>query len=235
MKPLDLYSQWKANPGPKTLTPVITALGPTIQKSLASHGFDRDANMQAAAQLHLTKRLPHYDPEKSALPTWATNELKRMPRIGHKQRHGVPMPERAAIDLSTIRTMEKDLCHRLGREPTADELADETGLSTRRIGSLRARFGVPTVTEGMTTNQEGLEATLASSNPTYERLALQLIYDESAPVDKQIMDYMFGWHGQPKLPKNEIAKRLKRSPANITQRASVLARKIEDLELAAIL
>jgi len=75
---------------------------------------------------------------------------------------------------------------------------------------------------------------LASGNSNREQLVMELIYGESSPLDQQIMDFTFGWHGQPKLKKTEIARRLKRSPANITQRASVLAQKIDDLDLGTL-
>lgn len=235
MKDLEPFEAWKAKPGPATLTPLIQSLQPVIQKSLSTYGYDKDPNVVAAAQIHLSKGLPRFDPQKASLETWATTELKRMPRIALKQRHAIPIPERAAADLRGIQTAERDLRYRLGREPTAGELADDTGLSLRRIGKIRASFGVPTITEGMAQTTEGHEAVLGAPDVTRERLVMDLVYGELAPIDQQILDFTFGWHGQPKLNKVEIAQRLHRSPASITQRAAAIAQKIDDLDLESVM
>ena len=229
------YDAWKAKPGPATLTPLIQSLKPTIQRSLASYGYDKDSNVISAAQIHLSKGLSRFDPEKSNIDTWATNELKRMPRVALRQRHAIPMPERVAADMRDMHAAERELQDKLGRDPTTGELADHTGISVGRIGKIRSSYGVPTLTEGMAQTSEGEEKAVGIANGSREHLVMELVYGELQPLDQQILDYTFGWHGQPKLNKVEIARRLKRSPAGITQHAAVIAHKLETLDLGSVL
>ena len=231
---MELFDTWKADPRPETLTPLIQGLGPTIDRGLSTYGYQKDPNMRSAAELHLIKGLPRYDPERSKIDTWATNELKRVPRLGLQQRHSIPIPEQAASDIQSIRQAETELRHRLGRDPTPDETADATSLSVRRIGSVKSRFGAPTVTQEMVRSSEGQETAIGSQTADRDELVIDLVYGELNPVDQKIMDWSLGWHGQPKLPKAEIAKRLGLSPARITQRAGDVAERINQLDVSSV-
>lgn len=235
MNTSDVYEKWKEKPGPATMTPLIKALDPVVRRSLSTHGYSDDPNMITAARLHLSRGLQRFDPSKSNIETWATNELKRIPRIAQKQRNPVHVPERVSMDLHHIHGVELELRNKLGRVPTAQELADASGLSTTRIGKIRATYGVPTVTENMMNDSTGAPRALAAEGFDHDKLAMELIYGELLPIDQQIVDYTFGWHGQPKLTKTEMARRLKRSPANITQRAMAIAAKVDELDLGSVM
>lgn len=229
-KPLEgLYKQWKSSPGPTTLTPLVTALNPLVDKALKSYGYDKEPNMRTTAQLHVIKSLGRYDPMKSQLRTFMTNELKRIQRLGPRHRFAIPIPEQAALDLKSVDRHENELRYTLGRDPTVDELSDTSGISSSRIQSIRRKYAVPIVTEDAfrgDDNEPTLPGTVAGLDP--QTLWIEAVYPDLDPADKKIVDWTLGWHGQSRLSKTEMAARLKVSVAAVTQRAARISRRFDE-------
>jgi len=226
--PTQLYKQWKASPNPGTLTPLVSSLRPTIDSALRTYGYADDPNMRTTAQLHVIKALPRYDPKRAKLNTFVFNELKRIQRFGPKQQHAIPIPEQAALDLRSLQRIEHDLVHELGREPTPPELADKSGLSVRRINSIRRRYAIPTVTEQAFESDIGVRDVPATRGNESERLWLDALYAELDPIDKKILDWSLGMHGQPRISKTQMATKLGISIPAITQRARRLSARVSE-------
>jgi len=225
----DMFGRWKSKPGPGTLTPLITALNPLVDKTLKSYGYDKEPNMRTTAQLHMIKSLNRYDPTKSQLKTFMTNELKRIQRLGPKHRYTIAIPEQAALDLKSIDRHEAELQHTLGRDPSTDELSDMSGLSTGRIQAVRKKYSVPVVTEDAFQSPEGgvsVPGTSPGLDP--QTVWLEAVYPDLDPADKKIMDWSLGWHGQPKLSKTQMAVKLGVSVAAITQRSMRISKRLEE-------
>lgn len=225
------YEYWKQRPGPKTLTPLITSLEPIIDKALKTYGYSEDPNIRSTAQAYVIKVLPRYKPSAGAqLHTFVFNELRRLQRLGPKQQYAIPMPEQAAFDLRCVNDIEEDLKASSGREPTADELSDATGLSTNRITVLRRKYGIPALHEHAFTTEEGATNLPGSqdSKSTEAGLWLEAIYGELDSVDQKILDWSLGLHGAPQLSKTQMAVKLGISVPAITQRAKRVADKIDE-------
>lgn len=225
----ELYTKWKAKPGSKTLTPLVTELNPLIDKAMRSYGLSKSPGLKTRAQLHVIKVLPGYDPKRAGLKTFVTGELQRLRRIGAQQEFAIPIPEQAAIDLKGVRRQEKELTYSLGRDPTPQELADVTRLSPRRIATIKRKYGAPVVSESMFRSQEGEVNTpgvTTGLNP--DNLWVDAVYDTLDPIDKKIVDWTLGRSGEPTLTKTQIAAKLGMSVSAITQRAARVARKLEE-------
>jgi len=226
------YTEWTKRQTPANLSGVVTSLSPVIGKALHGIGADDDPIMKVRAQLHVADAVPRYKAEKGAkLETFMTNELKRLQRYGAQMGRAITVPEQASADIRTIRGAASDFEDAHGRVPTAEELADSTGLSTRRIGMVQRRYSIPEITTGqMAANSPYGETPEFGSAPDElpeDRLWLEAVYGDLDAVDKNIMDWSMGRHGQEPLPKTEIAKRLKISPAAVTQRAMRIAGKLD--------
>lgn len=217
------FKAWKVSPGPRTLTPVLDALNPTIERAMHAYGYGGDPNIKSTAQLHVAEALNRYDPKKGAkLDTFMFNELKRLQRIGPQQQFAVPMPEQAVYDLQAIQRVEHDLAFDLGRDPTPEELSDVTGLSSQRINAIKKQYALPVVTEQSFDPALGMPG-VAPSQGDAERLWTEAVYGELDAVDRQIMNWSMGLHGQPQLSKTQIAAKLGVSIPAVTQRAKRIA------------
>jgi len=223
-----LYNQWARQPGPQTVQPLLSALEPTIHRSLQAYGYSNDPNMKTTAQLHVVDALPRFKADKGAkLDTFMYNELKRLRRVGPQQQFAIPVPEQASYDLSSIKRVEHDLTFDLGREPTPAELADASGLSARRIAGIKKQYDLPTVTEQSFDPNMGMPGQKPTENES-ERLWLEAAYGELDPVNQHIMNWSLGLHGQPRMSKTQMAQRLKMSIPAVTQRAKKIAMKVNE-------
>ena len=228
-KPEELWQTWKKTPGPATLTPLMAAAQPTIQKALYTYGFSGDPNINIQAQLHVMSVLPRFDPKKAKLTTFLTNELRRVQRIGYEQNQTVKIPEQAMIDFKYIKSKERDLRDNLGRDATVDELADATGLSTRRISKLRT-----SVRQSMSDNTQLGEGSapvgVAAERPELDDMYAHAFYGSlTDPLDQKIFEWTTGYGGSERLSKSDIARKLNRSVAAISQRSEKMATAIEEL------
>jgi DNA-directed RNA polymerase specialized sigma subunit len=81
-----------------------------------------------------------------------------------------------------------------------------------------------------TQDTEGGGQTLVGteSGLDFEDLWIDAVYGELDGRDRKIMDWTLGWHGQPKLTKTEMAKRLGMSVSAITQRAMRIANRVDE-------
>lgn len=223
-----LFQRWKTRPGPETMTPLLTALQPVIDKSLKTYGYENDPLTRNAAQLHAMKVVGNYDPKRGAsLDTFMTNEMRRIQRIGAQQNQVIPIPERVALGHRDIQQAEAELKADLGRDPTIDELADHTGLSNKRIASIRKRY-VPARMEGMFQSDEGYQAAPGTGSMDMEQLWIESLHGELSPIDQKIMEWSVGWHGEPVLDKTEMAHRLGISSAAVSQRSKRIADRVQE-------
>jgi len=223
-----LYNRWKQRPDPASLSPLLTALNPTIERSMSAYGYGGDPNIKTTAQLHVVDALPRFKADKGAkLDTFMFNELKRLRRLGAQQQFAIPIPEQASYDLQSIKKVEQDLTADLGRGPTPEELADASGLSVKRLTSIKKQYDLPAVTEQSFDPMSGVPGQDAPENET-EKLWLEAAYGELDSTDRQIMNWSLGIHGQPKMSKTQIAQRLQISIPAITQRARRIAAKISE-------
>jgi DNA-directed RNA polymerase specialized sigma subunit len=224
LQPEDYFNAWQAKPGPQTLTPLLSAVEPTIEKAIKTYGYQNDPTIKSTAQLHVIKVLPRFDPTKSKLNTFLTNELQRVKRLGAQQ-EAIPMPESAGIDFQSLNESKNELQETLGREPTTEELADQTGLSVSRIVNLSQRYGLPSVT-GSTPGMSDV-AEVKSDEDNNNEMWLDAVYDELDPVNQKIMEWSTGRNKSPVLSKTEMAKNLNMSVSAVTQRANKIADKVE--------
>lgn len=226
-----LYDTWKRRPSPATLTPIVSYLNPVIDQALYGYGYQSDPSAKITAQLYVADTLPKYDKSKGAnLKTFMTSELRRLQRILPRQSQAIPIPEQAQLDLKHIQQAETELKDRFNRDPAPNELADHLGLSLRRINTIKAKYGMPTLHAGSMMDEQGAQVVFTDkgqSNPN-EDLWQEAVYSDLTPADQNIMDWSMGLHGNFIKSKTEIARRLKISVPAVTQRAAKLKAKLEE-------
>ena len=228
----DLYALWKAKPGPATLTPLMTAVQPTIQSAVRTHGFAGDPNMEATAQLHAISVLPRFDPKKAKLDTFLHNELRRLQRVGPQQNMPIRAPERALLDNRALLTADAELKDSLGRPPTVEELADHTGMPPRRIERIRLAARPVLSEDSLSGSGDDNDAPriLGTEQGRPEDLWMESFYAGlEDPKDKLIFEWSLGWRGAQKLSKSEIARRLNVSVGAVSQRADKQATGLQQL------
>jgi len=222
------YKTWSENKTPDNMSSLLGSLSGTINSVSATHGASGDENLKWAIRLHLAKEIKNrYDPSKSALSTFVYQSLQRIPRMAAQQRNIVHVPESSDADMRRIAVVRQELIDKNERDPSDDEIADRSGISSDRVRSLNSKFGRPKVTMskfhatsgGAEPNTIGLD-TQTVQEDLYQRYAV----DSLAPQDRQVYDWL---SQEVPLAKSQIATRLGISPPAVSQRIDKINKMLE--------
>lgn len=226
-----VYGAWKSNPTPQTTGELLRAVKPEINKGVLAHvGSNASPLLKSRARLLTLDAIKRYDPTKAKLGTHIVNHLQGLKRIARSETSILRVPERVGIEQNRVRLAKQELTDSLGREPSLDELSDATGLSLRRLNYIR-KFKPP-VAEGSLLGLQGDEGSEDFSpgvvKPGQKNPWVDLVYADVDPVNKKIMEWTLGLHGEPTLSNQEIARRLRVTPAAISQRKAKIQMLLEE-------
>lgn len=229
-----IYPQWQKHQTPELNTQLIGTIQPIVDTAVSSYaGSNASPTIKNKARLMALKALHTYDPKRGNVKTHLLSQLQSLRRLSAKEQNIISLPEQVGLDFQRLSSAENELRDALSRDPTDDELADATGLSTRRIKKIRG-FNQP-VAEGMTALQAGdsedaANTDIASSLPNYTKHTdawLDFVYGDLSPTDKLVMDMTLGRNGRRKASTQDIARRLNISPGAVSQRAAKIQAMID--------
>ena len=223
----DAYEFWQRNRTADNVVPLLRAAAPVIDKALTTYAGGDKALRTRAKQLVLDA-FDTYDPKQGTkLRTHLMVRLQPLRRDYLQRVTPVAVPERVQQDRYRLEQAERMLNDELGREPSDDELADNIGLSQRRIAHVR-KFSRGTLLEGQLLSPEGEQLLPGASRLSAEDTWVEYVHHDLDPLDKKILEWKTGLYGKQILSNNEIAKRLRLSPGAVSQRAAKIAMRIEE-------
>lgn len=229
-----LYPQWKQQATPELNTQIVKTLQPVIDTAVTSYaGQNASQTIRSQAKFMALKALNTYDPQRGNVKTHLLSQMQSLRRAAAKSQNIVSIPEQVALDYRRLQETENELRDVLGREPADDEIADNTGISVRRLRKIRS-FHQP-ISEGMTAVRAGdsadnVNTEIASKLPgrTADTDAwLDFVYGDLSPVDKLVMDMTLGRNGRRHTSTQEIAQRLNISSGAVSQRAAKIQAMID--------
>ena len=138
------------------------------------------------------------------------------------------MERREAIAQFNVSNMGKYWIDK-DRIPTDDEIADEIGISPKRVARVRemSMASVPSGQLDEVAGEDGDSSIApAVSTPSPVPFAQDAVYMSLDKTDRFIFDALTGSHGSAQLPAKTVAERLGITPAAVSQRASRIAQQI---------
>lgn len=227
------YAAYKRQPLPALADNYLKAVKPIISSGISASGAADGPLMRSHAKKIVLDATNGYDESRGALKPYLMSHLQRLKRIGAQKRQILSVPERVAVEHSSLGEAENELSDRLGRPPSTSELADHTGISPKRIGYVRNYHAG--LSEGQMTSRVGADGgemsdgpAISGPDPTHARLLY--LYDGLDPVDQGIVEHRYGLHGRKRLGVQEIADKFRLSPGAISQRAGRIAAKLDALD-----
>jgi len=198
----------------------MSYLQPTMDAGLRSYA-QGDQSLKLRAKILATQAVDRWDPTKgAALKTHVFNNMKGLQRFRNNRSSVVHIPESVRTDLSRIRTFENDYKADNGYDPSDAETADALSLSMKRIQKTRSTERPAS----SALNEQGHD-TFAKERDPYDVWKDYVYYDLSA-ANKKIFEWTTGYGGSPVISKQEIAKRMKISPAAVSMRVSTIQSKL---------
>lgn len=167
-----------------------------------------------------------YNPEKGAdIKTHIFNNLKRLNRVSAQRTNIAHVSENLARDYAMVAKSIANFNDEYGRDPNDDELSDITKLSTKKLDKILNRNTIISGSESVTA--EGADRVYKKDNDINDYI--EYLYASSDPVDKSIIEMSSGFRGKPIMQNTDIARKLKITPAAVSQRMEKLRERMSDL------
>jgi DNA-directed RNA polymerase specialized sigma subunit len=219
------YTSWKKDPSHKNLGALMKKVDPVIDKALTSYAGGMAPSLKTKARLMSVDYIKSYDPKKGmALNSYLIQNLQALNREKANRAYVIHMPENIILTKNKLQGATKEFLSVHGRDPNVDELADLTGISKKHIAnSLGYR---PALSGSVAQTEKG--DSLFENKKDYGDTWAEYVYFDLAPIDKKIYEWTTGYSGTTTLPKQEIAKKLKMTPAAISFRINKIVAKLEE-------
>lgn len=225
----EAYDKWVVDQTPENMSGVLDSLMPTINSEIMRYEGPK-SHLRSRAKAIAVKAVKTFNPMSGAkLQSWVTTNLKQLSRYGQGLRD-VKAPELAIRRAAEIARVSKDLSDELGREPTMTELADEIGISPKKIQKIQKQV-VASINSGAFDTESSEDAQTAPGvyTPSTLPFSAEAVYMSLSPEDKFIYDSKTGYHGAKILSGADISKKLGISAPRVSQRADYIGRLVQQI------
>ena len=226
----DAYHAWKSTPTPDTRHALLKAVDPVIQSGMQAYGGPSTGSPTSYSQARKValQSFDTYDPQRGGLRSHVLNHLRRLQRLGAQQSQIISLPERVAMDRRHLDETEGLLRDQLGRDPSDIELANQTGLSLKRLRYVRqARAAVASSQIERDEASDSPASVLPGQDPRQQAWE-QLVYYDLHPTDQAIFDMVLGRNGRRPYTTAEIAAKLGITPSAVSQRTAKIQAKLDE-------
>lgn len=225
------YAEWAQRRDKASMTRLVDGFAPTINSEITRYEGSRPL-LRSKARVLVVRAVKSYDPSSGVkLNSWVVTNLKQLARYGKKQRD-VHIPEVAARQSAIVDRATREFREDYNREPTDEELADELGMTPKRVADVR-KMAVPSVASGQFDEIETADGDSSVSpavvTPSQVPFAQDAVYMSLGSRDQTIFDMLTGSHGRPQVSAKDVAAKIGVSPAYVSARAKEIARQISEV------
>jgi RNA polymerase primary sigma factor len=227
----EAYAEWSANRTPENMAKLVNAFAPTINSEIMRFEGPKPL-LRSRARVLTINAIKTYNPAAGAkLQSWVVTNLQPLSRYGKRLRD-VYSPEVAARQAAAIDRRRKEFVDEYGRDPTDEELADEMGMTAKRVAEVR-KMAVPSVAASQFDDYVSADGDVGTApgvvQPSKVPFAQEAAYMSLDDNKKSVFDMLTGLHGQKRLPAKEVAKRMGVSSSAISQQAKSISDLITDI------
>ena len=190
----------------------------------SSYGIPQVA-VESEGRKAFKEAIDRYDPSyNTKLSTFVTNYLKQVGNYVKNYKDVARIPQNRATQIYTYKRTKEDLEVQKGREPTAQEMAEELKWDINEVQRMEKELRKELTGSGL--REAGLSMDLSEDPRKMDTLLM--VYHQLTGEEKLIFEYLTGFGGKPKLDTaQEISRALGLSPATVSRRRKKLMEKIK--------
>jgi DNA-directed RNA polymerase specialized sigma subunit len=164
-----------------------------------------------------------YEPKAgAALTTFAHSHLRQLSRVRNERAFVRDIPASVHADARMLQRLRSEYEQQYGQEASFGWLKDNSGMSDKRLQKAMQVFAE--VGEAKTMPGEAFQAGAVKDDGM--RLWEDAVYADLDERGKKIYEWVSGYRGVKKLPKQEIARRLRISPAAVSSRLTTIQKQL---------
>lgn len=223
-KEIELWHNWNNNGRkPEDMKPLYQSLKPVVNKAI-SNWAGRVSVPTSAIQAEMNKQFVNaiktFQPGKSALNTWVTNNLRKGGRFIKNYQNLGRIPENQIDKIEPYKKAKQELYDKLGHEPDTRAIAEHMGVPVRKIQQLEKE------------NRQDLAASKFNEGDPAQVLApkeleaLTLIQYDLTPEQRIVYEHTFGMNGKKMLKPGEIAAQTGIHASKVSRIRTILKNKV---------
>jgi DNA-directed RNA polymerase specialized sigma subunit len=204
-KDLELWREWKRTKNPDTLDKLLDRLQPLIYREVSKwQGSMPVVALESKGRMLAAEALDSYDPTRqAAIGTHVTSRLRKLSRHVYPYQNVARLPENKQLLYNTFSVAQNKLYDEHGREPTAEEMADELSWSPKKVRDFSRSFGRRELVES--------EGAFMDSDDSPSVLT-DFFYHGLMPDDKKLFEDITGYGGSKPLNNAQLMRKY-----NLTQ------------------
>lgn len=225
-KELELWHTWNSKGRTEEhLKPLYQSMKPVVNKAISAWAGRVPVPTSAIhAEMHkqFFNALKTYQPGKSALNTWVTNNLRKGGRFIKNYQNIGRIPENQIEKIEPYKKAKQELYDKLGYEPDTASIAEHMGVHVRKIQQLEKE------------NRQDLAASMFNEGDPAEILApkeleaLTLVQYDLTPEQRIVYEHTFGMNGKKMLKPGEIADKTGIHPSKVSRIRKLLKDKVDE-------
>lgn len=220
----EMYKIWSQEQTTPNTMKMLELFKPDMEKAITAAGGQVSPLTTGQAKRKVLDAVKSYSPERGAnIKTWVAQHLQGLNRDMRKNKFSVKVPEEKARDAARIQSFIAEEESKVNRELSDSEVADKLGVSLKAVRV--ARLGSSPEKIDSYVNLEGVEDEMDEN-----KLIMDMVYYSLNPTQQVIMEYGWGYNDVPKAEGKEIAKKLKISPAAVSQNIAKIREMLQDAQ-----
>jgi len=225
------YTAYKEDATPETWGKLSDTLSGTVNTAIRSFGGN-DSSLRTRARLITKNAVDSWDPSKQGgadLKSHVYNHLKRLNRVRQSRSVGIHVSENIRNDKAAVAKASQEYRDRYDMEPSMVELQKKLQISPSRIRKANLlQYDIP---ESAGLSEKGDVLSGSSYDDEKHRIWRDYVYHDQDRIGKLLMELVMGHNGRRPVPKKEAARRLKISPAAVSQRINKINARMQEIAI----
>ena len=215
----DSYNRWSQRPTPKNLATVVKDFSGILRSELPRYQGNLPTNiLKSNGKKIMIDAVKTFDPRKGTLKNHIASNLRRLHRVNYETSSVFRMSEELQQGVNQFKMARDHLENKLQRDPTNEELSGELKWSPTKVARLDKQLKKETLSSALE---------MAPSYVQMEDPMIDFLYHDLEPRDKIVFQHRTGYRKAPILSVADVAKRIKVSPASVSNRALKIAKQLQ--------